>query len=213
MLGWITVNFRTTPAHSDKAACLMWLTDVVIILRSSLFLFPASPTPEPEPPVTMENTSVTLLTSVRPTDRASSSPAFVGPNSQEQLVSNHWFSAHNLTEDQTVYAHTAGTSFHHSAVFMFVFVTFVPLPKRLCPSLLCCSEILPLSSQISTLIIKIKKYQISLLESAFRGRNKRLGCSLFLHCNSFSRGFRHRYVRWRHSWLQLTLWSCFVHVL
>lgn len=85
--------------------------------------YAASPTPEPESPVTMETISVSLLTSVRPTDQASLSPAVVGSNSQEQLVSDHWFSTRNLTEDQRVYAHTAGTTFHHPALFILVFVT------------------------------------------------------------------------------------------
>ncbi|XP_017280271.1 reticulon-2a isoform X2 [Kryptolebias marmoratus] len=67
----------------------------------------ASPTPEPGSPVTMETISVTLLASARHADRASSPPAAVGLNSQEQLVSDHWFSAHDLTEEQAAYAHIA----------------------------------------------------------------------------------------------------------
>ncbi|XP_037631243.1 reticulon-2a isoform X2 [Sebastes umbrosus] len=62
----------------------------------------ASQTPEPESPVTRETISVKLLTSVRPRGPASSSPAAIGRNSQEQLVSDHWFSALNLSEDPTV---------------------------------------------------------------------------------------------------------------
>ncbi|XP_029302915.1 reticulon-2a isoform X2 [Cottoperca gobio] len=62
----------------------------------------ASPTPDPESPVTRETISVTLLTSVQPGGPASSSPAAIGRNSQEQLVSDHWFSALNLSEDPTV---------------------------------------------------------------------------------------------------------------
>ncbi|XP_010742186.2 reticulon-2a isoform X1 [Larimichthys crocea] len=62
----------------------------------------ASPTPEPESPVTRETISVKLLTSVRPRGSASSSPAAIGQNSQEQLVSDHWFSALNLSEDPKV---------------------------------------------------------------------------------------------------------------
>ncbi|XP_044059940.1 reticulon-2a isoform X1 [Siniperca chuatsi] len=67
----------------------------------------ASPTPEPESPVTRETISVTLLTSVRPRGPAFSSPAAIGLNSQEQLVSDHWFSALNLSEDPTVCTHIA----------------------------------------------------------------------------------------------------------
>ncbi|XP_049433053.1 reticulon-2a isoform X2 [Epinephelus fuscoguttatus] len=67
----------------------------------------ASPTPEPESPVTRESISVKLLTSVRPRGPASSSPAAIGQNSQEQLVSDHWFSALNLSEDTTVCTHIA----------------------------------------------------------------------------------------------------------
>ncbi|XP_071352103.1 reticulon-2a isoform X1 [Trachinotus anak] len=67
----------------------------------------ASPTPEPESPLSRETISVKLLTSVRPRDPASSSPAAIGLNSQEQLVSDHWFSALNLSEDPTVCTHIA----------------------------------------------------------------------------------------------------------
>ncbi|XP_035536009.1 reticulon-2a [Morone saxatilis] len=67
----------------------------------------ASPTPEPESPVTRETISVKLLTSVRPRGPVSSSPAAIGLNSQEQLVSDHWFSALNLSEDPTVCTHIA----------------------------------------------------------------------------------------------------------
>ncbi|XP_061576519.1 reticulon-2-like [Cololabis saira] len=59
----------------------------------------ASPAPEPESPITRETISVKLLTSVRPRGPAGSA-AVVGFNSQEQLVSDHWFSAVDLTEDQ-----------------------------------------------------------------------------------------------------------------
>ncbi|XP_023263336.1 reticulon-2-like isoform X1 [Seriola lalandi dorsalis] len=65
------------------------------------------PTPEPESPLTRETISVKLLTSVRPRGPASSSPAAIGLNSQEQLVSDHWFSALNLSEDPTVCTHIA----------------------------------------------------------------------------------------------------------
>ncbi|GAA6235283.1 reticulon-2-like isoform X1 [Lates japonicus] len=67
----------------------------------------SSPTPEPESPVTRETISVKLLTSVRPRGPASSSPAAIGLNSQEQLVSDHWFSALSLSEDPTVCTHIA----------------------------------------------------------------------------------------------------------
>ncbi|XP_045929005.1 reticulon-2a isoform X1 [Micropterus dolomieu] len=67
----------------------------------------ASQTPEPESPITRETISVKLLTSVRPRDPASSSSAAIGLNSQEQLVSDHWFSAYNLSEDPTVCTHIA----------------------------------------------------------------------------------------------------------
>ncbi|KAM9358623.1 reticulon-2a [Symphorus nematophorus] len=68
----------------------------------------ASPTPEPESPVARETISVKLLTSVRPRGPASSSSAAtIGLNSQEQLVSDHWFSALNLSEDPTVCTHIA----------------------------------------------------------------------------------------------------------
>ncbi|KAM3615794.1 uncharacterized protein V6R79_008039 [Siganus canaliculatus] len=67
----------------------------------------ASPTPEPESPVARETISVKLLTSVRPRGLTSSSPAAIGRNSQEQLVSDHWFSALNLSEDWMAWAHVA----------------------------------------------------------------------------------------------------------
>ncbi|CAJ1065418.1 reticulon-2a isoform X2 [Xyrichtys novacula] len=67
----------------------------------------ASPTPEPESPVSRETISVKLLTSVRPRGPASSSQAATGLNSQEQLVSDHWFSALSLSEEPTVCTHIA----------------------------------------------------------------------------------------------------------
>lgn len=67
----------------------------------------ASATPEPVSPITRETISVKLLTSVRPGDLMSSSPAAIGLNTQEQLVRDHWFSALNLTEDWTVCTHVA----------------------------------------------------------------------------------------------------------
>ncbi|KAM4566699.1 reticulon-2a isoform 1-T1 [Odontesthes bonariensis] len=65
----------------------------------------ASPTPEPESPITRETISVKLLTS--PRGPPCSSPAVIGLNSQEQRVSDHWFSALNLTEDPTVCTYIA----------------------------------------------------------------------------------------------------------
>ncbi|KAK9520890.1 hypothetical protein VZT92_020749 [Zoarces viviparus] len=67
----------------------------------------ASPTPEPESASTRETISVKLLTSVRPRGPASSPPAAIGQNSQEQLVSDQWFSALNLSKDPTVCTHIA----------------------------------------------------------------------------------------------------------
>ncbi|XP_060902869.1 reticulon-2a isoform X1 [Labrus mixtus] len=62
----------------------------------------AAASPEPESPVSRETISVKLLTSVQPRGPASSSQAAIGLNSQEQLVSEHWFSALNLSEEPTV---------------------------------------------------------------------------------------------------------------
>ncbi|XP_030599537.1 reticulon-2a isoform X2 [Archocentrus centrarchus] len=67
----------------------------------------ASATPEPVSPITRETISVKLLTSVRPGDLVSLSPAAIGLNTQEQLVRDHWFSAFSLTEDWTVCTHVA----------------------------------------------------------------------------------------------------------
>ncbi|KAK5868670.1 hypothetical protein PBY51_009664 [Eleginops maclovinus] len=61
----------------------------------------ASQTTESESPVTRETISVKLLTSMQARGPASSSPAAIGQNSQEQLLSDHWFSALNLSEDFT----------------------------------------------------------------------------------------------------------------
>ncbi|XP_029965127.1 reticulon-2a isoform X1 [Salarias fasciatus] len=66
-----------------------------------------SPPSEPESPVARETISVKLLTSVRPRGPASSQSASAGQNSQEQLVSDHWFSALSLTEDPTLCTHIA----------------------------------------------------------------------------------------------------------
>ncbi|KAM8904524.1 reticulon-2a isoform 2-T2 [Spinachia spinachia] len=67
----------------------------------------ASPTAEPESPITRETISVKLLTSVQPRGPAPPSPAVIGQNSQGQLVSDHWFSALNLLKDPTVCPHIA----------------------------------------------------------------------------------------------------------
>ncbi|XP_034025132.1 reticulon-2a isoform X2 [Thalassophryne amazonica] len=71
-----------------------------------------SPALEPEPAVTVETISVKLLTSVRcrgglKGDSTSTSPDTTGLNSQEQPVSDHWFSALNISEDATVFGHIA----------------------------------------------------------------------------------------------------------
>ncbi|KAJ0022070.1 hypothetical protein NQD34_009560 [Periophthalmus magnuspinnatus] len=68
--------------------------------------------PEPASPVSRETISVKLLTSVLPRaplpgDLTSSSVAATGLNSQEQLVGEHWFSALNLAEADTVWTHIA----------------------------------------------------------------------------------------------------------
>ncbi|XP_075999143.1 reticulon-2a [Genypterus blacodes] len=68
--------------------------------------------PEPESPVSRETISVKLLTSVRPRgglrgDTTPASSAAIGLNSQEQLVSEHWFSALDLSEDPAVCTHIA----------------------------------------------------------------------------------------------------------
>ncbi|KAM4627278.1 reticulon-2a [Polymixia lowei] len=72
----------------------------------------APPPPEPESHVAMETISVKLLTSVGPRgvlkgDPTSASSTAIGLNTQEQLVSEHWFSALNLSEDPTVCTHIA----------------------------------------------------------------------------------------------------------
>ncbi|XP_041664639.1 reticulon-2a isoform X2 [Cheilinus undulatus] len=67
----------------------------------------SSPLHEPESPVSRETISVKLLTSVRPRGPASSSQAATGLNSQEQLVSDHWFSALSLSEEPTACTHIA----------------------------------------------------------------------------------------------------------
>ncbi|KAG7478960.1 hypothetical protein JOB18_013631 [Solea senegalensis] len=72
-------------------------------------LHEVSPTLESKSPVVRETISVRLLTSVRPKGPAPTSPADIGLNSQEQLVSDHWFSALNLSEDATVCSHIAVT--------------------------------------------------------------------------------------------------------
>ncbi|XP_034556402.1 reticulon-2a isoform X2 [Notolabrus celidotus] len=67
----------------------------------------ASSTPESESPISRETISVKLLTSVRPRGLATSSQAAIGLSSQEQLVSDHWFSALSLSEEPTVCTHIA----------------------------------------------------------------------------------------------------------
>uniref|UniRef100_A0A4W5K8X0 Reticulon n=1 Tax=Hucho hucho TaxID=62062 RepID=A0A4W5K8X0_9TELE len=70
----------------------------------------ASPPPEPESLVTME-TTVTLLTAVRPRggltdDVSSTSSTSIGRNTQEELVSEQWFSVLNLS-GPTICTHIA----------------------------------------------------------------------------------------------------------
>uniref|UniRef100_A0A3B3H4W0 Reticulon n=1 Tax=Oryzias latipes TaxID=8090 RepID=A0A3B3H4W0_ORYLA len=67
----------------------------------------ASPALEPEPLITKEAILVELLTSVQPKDPAGSAPADPGFNSQEQLVSHHWFSAVSLKDELAVFSHIA----------------------------------------------------------------------------------------------------------
>uniref|UniRef100_A0A8C7XH43 Reticulon n=1 Tax=Oryzias sinensis TaxID=183150 RepID=A0A8C7XH43_9TELE len=67
----------------------------------------ASPALEPEPLITKEANLVELLTSVQPKDPAGSAPADTGFNSQEQLVSDHWFSAVSLKDELAVFSHIA----------------------------------------------------------------------------------------------------------
>uniref|UniRef100_A0A3P9H890 Reticulon n=1 Tax=Oryzias latipes TaxID=8090 RepID=A0A3P9H890_ORYLA len=67
----------------------------------------ASPALEPEPLITKEAILVELLTSVQPKDPAGSAPADTGFNSQEQLVSDHWFSAVSLKDELAVFSHIA----------------------------------------------------------------------------------------------------------
>ncbi|XP_041851832.1 reticulon-2a isoform X2 [Melanotaenia boesemani] len=67
----------------------------------------ASPTSEPESPITRETISVKLFTSVQPKGPVFSSPSVIGLNSQEQLVCDHLLSALNPLEDQTVCSHIA----------------------------------------------------------------------------------------------------------
>ncbi|TNN54833.1 Reticulon-2 [Liparis tanakae] len=74
----------------------------------------ASPTPEPDSPAARETISVKLLTSVRPRGPASSTPAAIGRNSQEQLVSDHWFSALNLSKDPTACTLIAAQTFRRA---------------------------------------------------------------------------------------------------
>ncbi|CAL8361936.1 unnamed protein product [Merluccius merluccius] len=68
--------------------------------------------PEPQPAVAMETISVKLLTSVGPkgarkAEPTSSSSTATGRHTQEQLASEHWFSALGLSEEQAVRVQTA----------------------------------------------------------------------------------------------------------
>ncbi|XP_068173572.1 reticulon-2a isoform X2 [Antennarius striatus] len=74
---------------------------------SQVLQAPVSVTSEPECPSTRETISVKLLTAVRPRGLTSSSAAAIGLYSQEELVSDHWFSALNLSEETAVCTHIA----------------------------------------------------------------------------------------------------------
>lgn len=65
---------------------------------------------EPDSPVATETISVKLLTSVRPRGPATSLTSTIGLNSQEQVVSDHWFSALDLSAEPTACGHIAGTT-------------------------------------------------------------------------------------------------------
>lgn len=96
------------------------------------FCFPAgaadSPTHEPESPITRETVSVRLLTSMRARGPTSSSPAAVGQKSQGQLVSEHWFSTINLSEEPTVFTHITGNRFTSVSYNVLILLTSVLLP-------------------------------------------------------------------------------------
>ncbi|KAK7882604.1 hypothetical protein WMY93_028778 [Mugilogobius chulae] len=72
---------------------------------------PATSSPGAASPVSRETISVKLFTSVQPrgalSEDLTSSVATTGLNSQEQLVSKHWFSALDLAETDTVWTHIA----------------------------------------------------------------------------------------------------------
>ncbi|KAM6972883.1 reticulon-2a [Aplochiton taeniatus] len=77
-------------------------------------MIPAAPSPfsVPESLVAVETTPAELLSAARPVgglkgDTSSSSSASIGQNTQEQLVSEQWFSALNLSEDHTLFTHIA----------------------------------------------------------------------------------------------------------
>ncbi|KAK0148932.1 Reticulon-2 [Merluccius polli] len=79
---------------------------------SSCFPAAVPSPPEPQPAVAMETISVKLLTSVGPkgarkAEPTSSSSTATGRHTQEQLASEHWFSALGLSEEQAVRFQTA----------------------------------------------------------------------------------------------------------
>lgn len=69
-----------------------------------------SPSPEPASPASRETISVKLLTSVPTRGTQAGDPtssSATGLKSQEQLVSEHWFSALGLAESETLWTHIA----------------------------------------------------------------------------------------------------------
>ena len=157
--GWAQFIQKMLPRSKSSHKHVQQVSGDVICHHDGdiIFCFPVdaavSQTPEPESPVARETISVKLLTSVRPRGPASSSPAAIGRNSQEQLVSDHWFSALDLSQDLTVCTHIAGTRFHLCIFKCCLSSGHRPstsLPSRLV-FVLSLSEILSLSSLINTL--------------------------------------------------------------
>lgn len=77
----------------------------------------ASPTPALDKSISRETISVKLLTSVPPKGTASpraavaaAAAAGVGPHAQEQAVSDHWYSAPELSEEPLACKRGAGTT-------------------------------------------------------------------------------------------------------
>ncbi|KAJ0044048.1 hypothetical protein NL108_006520, partial [Boleophthalmus pectinirostris] len=90
----------STPSQSSSQT--LQLTKYCFFAATSL-------SPEPVSPISRETISVKLLTSVPPRGvlpgDLTSSVAATGLNTQEQLVREHWFSALNLVEADTVWSH------------------------------------------------------------------------------------------------------------